>query len=287
MCLYGFVFALSLSLFVGEELAPPVAPNLSISTTFAKEHLSLAFLAPPVAPNTAIPTTIAKPHYPSKSTISLPPLSKVRCCRPKKIRATTGGIALHPPTSQFPQPLQKDIPRFAPSPLPYERSAGFASLRNSGRSTSVIHARPLSKVRCCRPKKFGRLPEGLLYAHQPLHPHNHCKMTIIPRPAPSRLPPLSKGGGLTARHKLSLSCVLLATRPPLYSLNFYAVKTEGLLYHPSPRTIPFAFRRVSVCVCLVGFASIAIVVVCGRCVLHRLFATTCKHPCLKPLGTHA
>ena len=44
---------------------------------------------------------------------------------------------------------------------------------------------------------------------------------------------------------------------------------------------------MSVCVCLVGFASIAIVVVCGRCVLHRLFATTCKHPCLKPLGTHA
>ena len=53
------------------------------------------------------------------------------------------------------------------------------------------------------------------------------------------------------------------------------------------RTIPLAFRRLSVCVCLVGFASIAIVVVCGRCVLHRLFATTCKHPCLKPLGTHA
>ena len=52
-------------------------------------------------------------------------------------------------------------------------------------------------------------------------------------------------------------------------------------------TIPLAFCRVSVCVCLVGFASIAIVVVCGRCVLHRLFATTCKHPCLKPLGTHA
>ena len=65
------------------------------------------------------------------------------------------------------------------------------------------------------------------------HPHNHCKRTIIPRPAPP-LPPLSKGGGLTARHKLSLSCVLLATRPPLYSLNFYAVKTEGLLYVHQP-----------------------------------------------------
>ena len=45
----------------------------------------------------------------------------------------------------------------------YERSVGFASLRNSGRSTSGIHARPLSKVRCCRPKEFGRLPEGLLF----------------------------------------------------------------------------------------------------------------------------
>ncbi len=55
----------------------------------------------------------------------------------------------------------RTIPRKTLSLLPYERSVGFASLRNSGRSTSGIHARPLSKVRCCRPKKFGRLPEGL------------------------------------------------------------------------------------------------------------------------------
>ena len=67
------------------------------------------------------------------------------------------------------------------------------------------------------------------------HPHNHCKRTIIPRPA-LNLPPLSKGGGLTAKHKLLLCCVLLATRPPFYSLNFSAVKTEGLLYHPSLST---------------------------------------------------
>ena len=58
----------------------------------------------------------------------------------------------------------------------------------------------------------------------------------IPCPAPPHLPPLSKGGGLTASHKLSLCCVLLATRPPFYSLNFSAVKTEGLLYHPSLST---------------------------------------------------
>ena len=40
----------------------------------------------------------------------------------------------------------------------------------------------------------------------PLHrilpfPHNHCKRTTIPRLAPPPLPPLSKGGGLTTRHK--------------------------------------------------------------------------------------
>ena len=57
----------------------------------------------------------------------------------------------------------RTIPRKSPTPLPLnERSVGFASLRNFGRSTSGIHARPLSKVRCCRPQKFGQLPEGLL-----------------------------------------------------------------------------------------------------------------------------
>ena len=31
----------------------------------------------------------------------------------------------------------------------------------------------------------------------------------------------------------------------------------------------------------------AIVVVCCRCVLHRLCSTTCMHPCIEPLGIHA
>ena len=68
------------------------------------------------------------------------------------------------------------IPRPAPTPLP-----------------------PLSKVRCCRPKEFGRLPEGLL--------HHSFQSRTIPCFAPTPLPPLSKGGGLTARHKLSLCCI--------------------------------------------------------------------------------
>ena len=130
--LYGFVFALSLPLFVGEELAPPVAPNTAITTTVAKSQ-------PPLAP-----------HH--------------------------------------------------------------------------VLASPRKRVRFCCSVKPSQLWWGLL-----------------------------------------------------------PIRTINEIF----RTIPLAFRRASVCVCLVGFASIAIVVVCGRCVLHRLFATTCKHPCLKPLGTHA
>ena len=86
----------------------------------------------------------------------------------------------------------------------YERSVGFASLRNSGRSTSGVHARPLSKVRCCRPKKFGRLPKGLppvapntaipttlLKAHHAFRHTNPFQNRTIPRKA-LNLPPLSK-----------------------------------------------------------------------------------------------
>ena len=148
----------------------------------------------------------------------------------------------------------------------------------------------------------------------------------IPRPAPPHLPPLSKGGGLTARHKLLLCCVLIATHlpflftklfcrqdggiatpllpkphfpskstislPPLSKVRCCRPKEfgrlpEGLPHHSSQnRTIPPAFRRVSVCVCLYGFASV-----------QNLGHTRLRHPCLfmnallalrpaKPLGVH-
>ena len=87
----------------------------------------------------------------------------------------------------------------------YERSVGFASLRNSGRSTSGIHARPLSKVRCCRPKKFGRLPEGLppivpntvtpttlLKAHHAFRPHQPFQNRTIPRSTPHSFVPCQR-----------------------------------------------------------------------------------------------
>ena len=70
------------------------------------------------------------------------------------------------------QPFQnRTIPRPAPTPLP-----------------------PLSKVRCCRPKKFGRLPEGL--------PHHHLSLApTLPKPhyptkiANTLASPRKRGGG--------------------------------------------------------------------------------------------
>ena len=70
--------------------------------------------------------TLPNPHYPTLSTTFLAPLPK-GAGLPTDLSIPTTFSKAHP------------SPRPAPSPLP-----------------------PLSKVRCCRPKKFGRLPEGLL-----------------------------------------------------------------------------------------------------------------------------
>ena len=134
-------------------------------------------------------------------------------------------------------------------------------------------------------KAFGRsfqasLPCSLLPLHriltfpQPLQKDNNPSLST------TSLPPLSKGGGLTARHKLLSCCVLIATHLPFYSLNFSAVKTEGLLYHPSPRTIPPTFRRARVCVCLYSFVfalSPSLFVGERACVKSNMVYTLCKH----------
>ena len=62
---------------------------------------------------------------------------------------------------------------------------------------------------------------GFVFALPPRFPYCNRLYALIcfhirtiPCFAPSHLPPLSKGGGLTASHKLSLCCVLLAIHPP-------------------------------------------------------------------------
>ena len=153
-------------------------------------YTGLPLPLPPILP---FPQPLQKDNNPLPHTMFLPPLSKgggltarhklLSCC---VLIAThlpfyslnfyavkTEGLPQLHRSSPSPQPLQKDNSTLLRTTfLPYERSVGFASLRNSGRSTSGIHARPLSKVRCCRPKKFGRLPEGL--------PHHSSQNRTIP-----------------------------------------------------------------------------------------------------------
>ena len=69
------------------------------------------------------------------------------------------------------------------------------------------------------------------------HSHNNCKKTIIPQKSPSHLPPLSKGGGLTAKHKLLLCCVLIAYPRPFYHQTFLPSRRRDC-YIPSPHINP-------------------------------------------------
>ena len=146
-------------------------------------------------------------------------------------------------------------PQKALSLLPYERSVGFASLRNSGRSTSGIHARPLSKVRCCRPKKFGRLPEGLL---------------------PIRTNPPKTSPSLKNRHR---PCLLMNV-PFVLHLHYPARFSEGerlcvlswLCVHCNRG------RLRSVRHCLVSHLC--------RCIVQRLSVTDFMHPCIPTFCDH-
>ena len=132
------------------------------------------------------------------------------------------------------------------------------------------HLPPLSKVRCCRPKKFGRLPEGL--PHQPSPRTNPSKNRTIPfafRRGASLLLPLHrilpfpqqlqkdnnpskiaitlaslvKGRWIDGKAQtvalLRFNCI----STPFLSPNLFAVKTEGLL-HP-PRFAPHSYRPLS------------------------------------------
>ena len=76
-----------------------------------------------------------------------------------------------------------------------------------------------------------------LASHQPFQ---NC---TIPRPAPPHLPPLSKGGGLTARHKLLLCCVLLAICPLFLYCKLFCRQDGGIASVASTLSIPTTFSK--------------------------------------------
>ena len=106
---------------------------------------------------------------------------------------------------------------------------------------SALNLPPLSKVRCRRPKEFGRLPEGL--SHQPFAPHHPFKNRTILRKSPTPLPPLSKGGGLTARHKLLSCCVLIATHLPFLFTKLFCRQDGGIVSVASTLSIPTTLAK--------------------------------------------
>ena len=100
--------------------------------------------------------------------------------------------------------------------------------RNLSKSTPRPRPAPprlphLSKVRFCCSVKPSQLWWGLL----PISTINEISRTI-PCLAPSPLPPLSKGGGLTASHKLSLCCILIATHPPFLFTKLFCRQDRGI-----------------------------------------------------------
>ena len=191
---------------------------------------------------------------PRKSPTPLPPLSKVRCCR----RKNSGDYRRDCHTNLCPAP---NPPKTAPSLENHQHPCHMNALlfRILAKLWAFNFGHPcpsLVKGEVLSPKKFGRLPEEL--PHQPSPRTNPSKNRTIPlafRRGASLLLPLhrilpfpqqlqkdnnpskiantlaslvTKGGGLTARHKLLLCCVLIATHPPFLSPNLSAVKTEGL-----------------------------------------------------------
>ena len=107
----------------------------------------------------------------------------------------------------------------------YERSVGFASVQSLW-AFNFRHPCLACSSRCT----------------EPLHPHNLLKSTSTASPRTTFLPPLSKGGGLTARHKLLLCCFLIAICSPFLYCKLFCRQDGGIAFLPHP----FRFSDTSV-----------------------------------------
>ena len=143
------------------------------------------------------------PHQPFQNrtilylALNLSPLSKVRCCRPKEFGRLPEGLPqLHRP-SPSPQPLQKDN-----STMLCTKLASLVKGRwLDGTTQTVALLRPtcdmsaLFILQTFQPSRR----RDCLSCIDPLHPHNHCKKTIVPCSALNS-PPLSNGGAVTRKN---------------------------------------------------------------------------------------
>ena len=107
----------------------------------------------------------------------------------------------------------------------YERSVGFAYVQSLW-AFNFRHPCLACSSRCT----------------EPLHPHNLLKSTSTASPRTTFLPPLSKGGVLTARHKLVLCCFLIAICSPFLYCKLFCRQDGGIAFLPHP----FRFSDTSV-----------------------------------------
>ena len=211
-------------------------------------------------------------------TITLASLVKGEVLSPKKFGRLPEGLPHLPYPFRFSdtsvnnlsfrtQPSQnRTIPRKPPTPLPPLSKGGGLTARHkplyccfllvprppflftkpfcrqdggiaSPPSLRTTFLPPLVKGEVLSPKKFGRLPEGL--SHHPLPLHQPFQNRTIPRKSPTPLPPLSKGGGLTERHKPLYCCFLLVPRPPFLFTKPFCRQDGGIATSPRPTpTLP-------------------------------------------------
>ena len=75
-----------------------------------------------------------------------------------------------------------------------------------------------------------------------LSPHQPFQTRTIPRKSPTPLPPLPKGAGLTARHKLSLCCIFTCDTSAFFIHQTFCRQDGGIAFLPHP----FCFSDTSV-----------------------------------------
>ena len=170
---------------------------------------------------------LQKDNNPSKIAITLASLVKGEVLSPKKFGRLPEGLP-HQPSPRTNPSKNRTIP------LAFRRMSvcvclvGFASLQSTWAHT-LRHPCLACSSRCTE------------YCHS----HNNCKKTIIPQKSPSHLPPLSKGGGLTERHKPLYCCFLLVPRPPFLFTKPFCRQDGGIATSPRPTpTLPKPHYRM-------------------------------------------
>ena len=137
---------------------------------------------------------------------SMPVPSKGVVLSPEGIRATTGWVA------------------FLPHPFRFSDT----SVNNPSIVGSASH--------CNRSSPLHKGAKGDSALPTIPKPHYPSKSTIS-------LPPLSKGGGLTARHKLLLCCVLIATHLPFLFTKLFCRQDGGIASVASNLSIPTTIAK--------------------------------------------